>query len=195
MDYPLLVIGACNLPWLLDDAYLSRFQERLFIPKPSAEDRNLIWRHYVGGHCQLSPLEWKRLVNETEGWTTRAIRGHITSCKSSLEDVCRQANFVILVRIKGELKYLPSIECEDAERKGNLGLEHMYIPPLIYTDLSPKHLQGQISDTNMTKSLRNRMQLNDKERSRACGDTGDDHMSDERYEEWMKKNGILKYPK
>ena len=173
----------------LDDAYLSRFQERLFIPKPSAEDRDLIWRHYAGNHCQLSETEWKRLVSETEGWTTRAMRGHIDSCKSRKEDVCRQAEFVRLIPINGELKFVPSKECVGAEKKGNLGLEHMYIPPMLYKDLSPGYLQSKSSKDNGRKvSFPKMMQLNDEERRIASGETSDEQMSDERYRSWMRDN-------
>lgn len=46
---PVVVIGATNLPWELDAAVLRRFEERLLVPCPSADER---WQ-LVRGLCPL----------------------------------------------------------------------------------------------------------------------------------------------
>ena len=183
------VIGLTNLPSRLDAAFLSRFQERLYIGKPSAMDRELIWKHYVGTHCELGQQDWDCLVRETNGWTTRAIKSHISVCKTKKEDVGRYAEFVFLVHLKDGPRYAPCKENhpKSQKRRNDVLLQHMYIAPLEYSDLTPKNVKGP---TEIRKqSMRTMFQLTDQERSQvvSCNDT-EDEMSEERYQEWIKKN-------
>lgn len=41
-DSYVLTIGATNLPWSLDNAILSRFQKRIYVPLPDNEARRAI---------------------------------------------------------------------------------------------------------------------------------------------------------
>lgn len=44
-DAGILVLGATNLPWSLDNAIRRRFQKRIYIPLPDYEARLYLLRH------------------------------------------------------------------------------------------------------------------------------------------------------
>ncbi|MBN1216779.1 MAG: AAA family ATPase [Candidatus Lokiarchaeota archaeon] len=73
-DKPLLVIGATNHPWDLDNAILSRFQKRVFVPLPDMEARTAIFKiHTKGVNMQLEDDDFIELGVRSEGYSGRDI--------------------------------------------------------------------------------------------------------------------------
>jgi len=69
-DTGVLVLGATNIPWQLDNAIKRRFEKRIYIPLPGPEARRRMFELNVGSTpCQLSPREYKQLGQRTEGYS------------------------------------------------------------------------------------------------------------------------------
>ena len=84
-----LTIGATNLPWLLDGAVLSRFQQRIFVPLPDADARRAILEIHLArrGHKLTLPIE--ELVQRTDGYSGREIE---QICQTAITSMTRRAN-------------------------------------------------------------------------------------------------------
>jgi SpoVK/Ycf46/Vps4 family AAA+-type ATPase len=68
-DRFVLTIAATNAPWDLDDAILSRFQKRIYIPLPDNAARQSILRILLKGHELQMPLS--ELVERTDRFSGR----------------------------------------------------------------------------------------------------------------------------
>ncbi|KAF9514516.1 hypothetical protein BS47DRAFT_1376522 [Hydnum rufescens UP504] len=69
-DTGVLVLGATNIPWQLDNAIKRRFEKRIYIPLPGPEARRRMFELNVGSTpCELSPREYKQLGQRTEGYS------------------------------------------------------------------------------------------------------------------------------
>lgn len=73
-----IVMGATNLPWLIDGAARRRFTHRVYIPLPDKTDRAKIFEIQVRrqGPCDLtfSSAEYAKLADLTEGYSGSDIR-------------------------------------------------------------------------------------------------------------------------
>jgi vacuolar protein-sorting-associated protein 4 len=102
-DKPLLVLGATNRPWDIDNAMLSRFEKRVHVPLPDLKARVGIFKiHTVGVNSALSEEDFIELAVRTEGYSGRDIA-----------NVCRE---VIMLPIR-ELDMSGLLEEEDKEVK------------------------------------------------------------------------------
>ncbi len=79
------VIGATNKPWLLDHAFLRRFQKRIYVPPPDYETRIELFKHYTKGLRLAKDVDFERLALQTEGHTAHDI-----------EEVCREVQFKLV---------------------------------------------------------------------------------------------------
>ncbi|TXT59570.1 MAG: Vps4-like ATPase [Promethearchaeota archaeon] len=71
---PLLVLGATNRPWDLDNAMLSRFQKKVYVPLPDLEARAEIFRiHTRGVNMALEEDDFIELGVRSEGYSGRDI--------------------------------------------------------------------------------------------------------------------------
>jgi len=69
-DTGVLVLGATNIPWQLDNAIKRRFEKRIYIPLPGPEARRHMFELHVGTTpCQLTPKDYRTLADKTEGYS------------------------------------------------------------------------------------------------------------------------------
>lgn len=66
----ILVLGATNIPWVLDSAIRRRFEKRIYIPLPELQARAIMFKLHLGNtsHC-LSDEHFKELAGATEGYS------------------------------------------------------------------------------------------------------------------------------
>ena len=73
-DKPLLVLGATNRPWDIDNAMLSRFEKRVHVPLPDLKARVGIFKiHTEGVNSSLTDEDFVELAVRTEGYSGRDI--------------------------------------------------------------------------------------------------------------------------
>jgi vacuolar protein-sorting-associated protein 4 len=65
-----LIIAATNMPWMLDDAFMRRFQKKIYIPLPSVETRALIVKAQLSRvPHSLGDQEIERIADECDNFT------------------------------------------------------------------------------------------------------------------------------
>jgi vacuolar protein-sorting-associated protein 4 len=65
----ILVLGATNIPWVLDSAIRRRFEKRIYIPLPEANARAGMFRLNLGSTPNsLTEENFKDLGRRTEGY-------------------------------------------------------------------------------------------------------------------------------
>lgn len=66
----ILVLGATNIPWVLDSAIRRRFEKRIFIPLPEAHARLIMFKLHLGSTAHvLTEDNLKVLAKNTEGYS------------------------------------------------------------------------------------------------------------------------------
>lgn len=64
----ILVLGATNIPWVLDAAIRRRFEKRIYIPLPEEHARLVMFKLHLGNTpTQLSEEDLKELAKRTDG--------------------------------------------------------------------------------------------------------------------------------
>jgi len=70
VDKTCLVLGATNLPWDLDDAFIRRFQAKIYIPLPDVDARRALFNIVLGERRKdLTDQEVEFLVDRTNGFS------------------------------------------------------------------------------------------------------------------------------
>jgi len=64
------VLGATNIPWVLDSAIRRRFEKRIYIPLPEKQARSAMFKLHLGNtsHC-LTEEDFKKLAASTDGYS------------------------------------------------------------------------------------------------------------------------------
>lgn len=66
----ILVLGATNIPWVLDAAIRRRFEKRIYIPLPDLNARKSMFKLHVGSTPNsLSEEDLKTLAQKTDGYS------------------------------------------------------------------------------------------------------------------------------
>lgn len=66
----ILVLGATNIPWVLDSAIRRRFEKRIYIPLPEAPARVIMFKLHLGNTSHtLNEEDFKKLANATNGYS------------------------------------------------------------------------------------------------------------------------------
>ncbi|KAF7306243.1 AAA-domain-containing protein [Mycena indigotica] len=69
-DTGVLVLGATNIPWQLDNAIKRRFEKRIYIPLPGPEARQRMFELHVGETpCEMSKADYRVLAEQTDGFS------------------------------------------------------------------------------------------------------------------------------
>jgi len=82
-----MVMGATNLPWDLDDALRRRFEKRVYIPLPNSVGRKEMFRINMKGIKVQNDLDVNRLVQLTDGYSG-----------ADIANVCREASLMQMRR-------------------------------------------------------------------------------------------------
>ncbi|XP_070574847.1 vacuolar protein sorting-associated protein 4-like [Ptychodera flava] len=65
-----LVLGATNIPWVLDAAIRRRFEKRIYIPLPESHARTDMFRIHMGETpCNLNEKDYKELGQRSNGYS------------------------------------------------------------------------------------------------------------------------------
>uniref|UniRef100_A0A9L0RGD0 vesicle-fusing ATPase n=1 Tax=Equus caballus TaxID=9796 RepID=A0A9L0RGD0_HORSE len=66
----ILVLGATNIPWVLDSAIRRRFEKRIYIPLPEAHARAAMFKLHLGTtQNSLTEADFRELGMKTEGYS------------------------------------------------------------------------------------------------------------------------------
>ena len=82
-----MVLGATNLPWDLDDALRRRFEKRIYIPLPNSVGRRQMFNINFKGIKLSDDVDIDTLIKKTEGYS-----GH------DISSVCREASLMNMRR-------------------------------------------------------------------------------------------------
>jgi len=88
--YFIYVIAATNKPWRLDEAFIRRFQKRIYIPLPNKEARVELLKLYTKGLKLSGEVDLEKLAEMLEGYTSSDIRdivmaAHLRTVKELFE--------------------------------------------------------------------------------------------------------------
>ncbi len=83
-----IFIGATNKPWDLDDALISRFQRKVYVPLPDRESRQSIFGIHLKG-AELGNVTVNDLVSRSEGYSGRDIA---SLCQAAINMMVREMN-------------------------------------------------------------------------------------------------------
>lgn len=86
-DEKVLIIGATNKPWDLDEAIISRFQRKVYVPLPDEKARKGIFRIHLEG--AKSSLDLDDLARRSEGFSGRDIS---SVCQEAINHMVREMN-------------------------------------------------------------------------------------------------------
>jgi katanin p60 ATPase-containing subunit A1 len=134
-DRFVLTISATNTPWDLDDAVLSRFQKRIYIPLPDAEARKAILEIQLlkEGHTLDYPME--EVLRKTEWFSGR-----------DLERLANQAVNIMVEELNGQIP-----KCVDSGREA-IEAYKLRIRPLQKKDFDEAFKRIRV-DTEKLKKL------------------------------------------
>ncbi|XP_037938259.1 vacuolar protein sorting-associated protein 4B [Teleopsis dalmanni] len=66
----ILVLGATNIPWVLDSAIRRRFEKRIYIPLPEPHARLVMFKIHLGNTTHvLTEADLKELASKTDGYS------------------------------------------------------------------------------------------------------------------------------
>ncbi len=87
-DEGILFMGATNKPWDLDDAMVSRFQRKIYVPLPGPEGRSSIFEIHLSG-ARLQDITPRELAGMSRGYSGRDIAN---VCQEAIIQMIREKN-------------------------------------------------------------------------------------------------------
>ena len=139
-----LVMGATNTPWALDDALIRRFVKRIYIglPDDAARER-MLKRPFEGENCTVTDQEWKQMVTLTFKYSGADIAALTNDALYSPIRKIASATHVKLINSplettekKGPIYEVCSEETEGAIKiDENIPKKKIAIPPITFEDL------------------------------------------------------------
>jgi SpoVK/Ycf46/Vps4 family AAA+-type ATPase len=104
-DDNVIIIAATNRPWDLDEAMISRFQRKIYVPLPEAESRKKIFEIHLKG-SSLPGLTIDELSGMSEGYSGRDIAS-----------ICREAIMCMIREQNPKLEELTAVQVEKYSMK------------------------------------------------------------------------------
>ncbi|MEM5871300.1 MAG: ATP-binding protein [Candidatus Aenigmatarchaeota archaeon] len=87
-DEKVILIAATNRPWDLDEAMLSRFQRKIYVPLPDFESRKQIFEIHLK-EASLEGISFDNLAEKSEGFSGRDIAN---VCREAIMHMIREEN-------------------------------------------------------------------------------------------------------
>lgn len=108
----ILVLGATNIPWVLDSAIRRRFEKRIYIPLPEVHARVVMFKINLGNtpHC-LAEDDLKTLAAKTEGYSGADIS--IVVRDALMQPVRKVQSATHFKRVSGPSPKDKEITCDD----------------------------------------------------------------------------------
>lgn len=108
----ILVLGATNIPWVLDAAIRRRFEKRIYIPLPEEQARLVIFKIHLGNTpTQLSEENLRELAKRTEGYSGADIS--IVVRDSLMQPVRKVQTATHFKRVRGPSPRDPDVIMDD----------------------------------------------------------------------------------
>lgn len=148
-----LVLGATNIPWVLDAAIRRRFEKRIYIPLPDKNARTGIFKIHIGNTPHsLNEDDFRRLGDESEGFSGADVS--IVVRDALMEPVRKVQSATHFKRVRGECPLNKGSIVDDLLTPcspgdpGAIEMNWVDVP-------GDKLLEPIISMTDMMRSLRN----------------------------------------
>ncbi|CAG0922448.1 unnamed protein product [Notodromas monacha] len=107
-----LVLGATNIPWVLDAAIRRRFERRIYIPLPEAPARTNIFKIHVGNTPNsLSEEDFRTLGNKTDGFSGADIS--VVVRDALMQPVRKVQTATHFQRVRGPSRDDPNVTVDD----------------------------------------------------------------------------------
>lgn len=108
----ILVLGATNIPWVLDAAIRRRFEKRIYIPLPEEQARLVMFKIHLGNTpTQLSEENLRELAKRTEGYSGADIS--IVVRDSLMQPVRKVQTATHFKRVRGPSPRDPDVIMDD----------------------------------------------------------------------------------
>jgi len=108
----ILVLGATNIPWVLDAAIRRRFEKRIFISLPEEPARATIFKIHLGNTpTELTEPDFRTLASKTEGFSGADIS--IVVRDALMQPVRKVQTATHFKRVRGPSRADPSVMVSD----------------------------------------------------------------------------------
>ncbi|UYV76020.1 VPS4A [Cordylochernes scorpioides] len=108
----ILVLGATNIPWVLDAAIRRRFEKRIYIPLPEEVARVQLFKVHVGDTpTDLTEADYRTLASKTDGFSGADISVLIRD--ALMQPVRKVQNATHFRRVRGPSRKNPGVIEED----------------------------------------------------------------------------------
>ncbi|MCK4501112.1 AAA family ATPase [Candidatus Babeliales bacterium] len=147
-----LVLGATNLPWILDEAIRRRFQKRIHIPLPDENARRDIFKMHLGK--QIKHKYFRQLANKTKNYSGADVAILIKQAK--LMPIRKVSEGTHFVYDKENDTYTPcssSVEGAVETTWDKIKLEKLRTPSLALKDITTaiEHCNATVSIESIKK--------------------------------------------
>jgi len=147
----ILVLGATNIPWVLDAAIRRRFEKRIYIPLPEQNARGMMFKLHMGTTPNsLTENDYRDLASKTEGYSGADIS--LVVRDAIMQPVRRVQSATHFVRRSGPSRTDPSVTDHELltpcspGTPGAMEMTWLDVP-------SNKLLEPVVSASDMQKSL------------------------------------------
>jgi len=161
----ILVLGATNIPWVLDAAIRRRFEKRIYIPLPEEHARLTMFKLHLGNtyHC-LNEEDLKELARRTDGYSGADIS--IVVRDALMQPVRKVQTATHFKRVRGPSRTNPEETVDDLLTPCSPGSpgalemtwmdvpgDKLYEPPVTMSDMmrSLATSKPTVNDDDMTK--------------------------------------------
>ncbi|KAK6628746.1 Vacuolar protein sorting-associated protein 4 [Polyplax serrata] len=108
----ILVLGATNIPWVLDSAIRRRFEKRIYIPLPEEPARLTMFKLHLGStRHTLTDEDLRQLAAQTDGYSGADIS--IVVRDALMQPVRKVQTATHFVRVRGPSPIDPSVIVDD----------------------------------------------------------------------------------